>query len=82
MYDLYTDDKERRKSLEDEHKVTMTKEEYEYLASQQDHTILSNDPRKMVCYPRKNEIDPRWIREKEKQEKRSLYEERQHEELS
>ena len=27
LYEIYTDDKERRKSLEDEHKVTMTKEE-------------------------------------------------------
>ena len=82
LYDIYTDDKDRRKSLEDEHKVKMTKDEYDYLDSQRDHTIPNNDPRKMVCYPHKNDIDPTWIREKEVQEKRSLYEERQRQEMN
>ena len=79
LYDIFSDDINRKKALEDEYKVKMTKNEYNYLESQRDHTISNNDPRKIVCYPQKNNVDPSWVKEREIQEKRAIYEQKQRE---
>ena len=66
--------KQRVEHLQSELGVRMSSDEFKYLESQ-----LSDIPRnqKMVCFPKKNQIDPVWADQQERKEKLSTYQEKQ-----
>ena len=48
VFDIFTEDKERLHSLENQFGVKMSEAEYQYLESQLDHTVQRSDSKK-IC---------------------------------
>ena len=86
IFDVYCSDeteqgKGRRSRLESETGVKMSTDEEEYLKKQLNTDISRNSPQKRLCYPTKNDVDPRWEEQKKKEMKRKHhYEDKRKEE--
>ena len=75
VYDIYSLHaqhpfaKKRKKELEELLDIRMGPDEYLYVESQLSTDIERKDPRKILCFPKKVDIDPVW---KEQQRKKEL----------
>ena len=65
--DISTEDKERIKVLEDQFGVRMST----------DSEVARSDKRKILCFAKKNDIDPVWVEQQEKKFKLNKYQEKQ-----
>ena len=69
IYSLHSDHpaaKKRKKDLEELLDVRMGPQEYEYVENQLSCDIERRDPRKILCFPKKSDIDPIWREQQNK----------------
>ena len=62
--------------------VKMSKAEIDYLENQKDTSIARTSERKLLCFPKKNDIDPVWEKQETRREKYAEYAEKKKEEQS
>ena len=87
VYDIYSlhsrhpAAKKRKKDLEELLDVRMGPQEYEYVESQLSCDIDRKDPRKILCFPKKSDIDPIWREQQSKKASLVLYDDSQKQSL-
>ena len=83
VYDIYSlhssqpAAKKRKADLEAELDIRMGPKENEYLQNQLSKEIARSDPRKILCVPKKMDIDPVWVAQQQKKTSLGEYYEKQ-----
>ena len=62
--------------------MKMSKAEIDYLANQKDTSIPRTSEKKLLGFPKKNDIDPVWEKQETRREKYAEYAEKKKEEQS
>ena len=79
VYDIYSLHsqhpfaKKRKKELEEQLDIRMGPDEYSYVESQLCSDIDRKDPRKILCFPKKVDIDPVWEEQQRKKQSLEIY---------